>query len=137
VILYMLDTDICSYIIKKRPVTVLKSMEARVLDKHILCISAITYAELRLGATRSGNPQKIHGLITAFCDRLHDVLPWDVQAAGNFAELQATLFAKGSPIGPNDTLIAAHALGLDAVLVTNNHKHFSKVPGLELENWIK
>ena len=134
--LYLLDTDICSYVIRQRPESVLATMQDKAQTGHDLYISAITYAELRLGAARSGNPRKHNRLISEFCERLDAVHPWDASAADYFARLQATLFAAGNPIGNNDTMIAGHALSLRAVMVTNNHKHFSKVPKLKLDNWV-
>ena len=66
---------------------------------------------------------------------MHGIRPWDARAAERFAELQALLLGQGTPIGQNDTLIAAHALSLGATLVTNNAKHFGRVPGLSMANW--
>ncbi len=132
----MLDTDISSYVIKKRPESVLTILQEKAQTGHDLSISVITYAELRLGAERSSNKEKHNRLISAFCERLETVYPWDSSAADYFARLQAALYAKGSPIGNNDTMIAGHALSLNAVMVTNNQKHFSQVPKLKLENWV-
>lgn len=135
--LYILDTDTCSYIIRKSPVIVLEAMDSVVQHGHEIAISAITYAELMLGAKRSGNPAKHLTLITELCERLHDIYPWDANAAEQFAELQTLLFNQGTPIGANDTLIAAHVLSLGANLVTNNTKHFGIIPNLKLVNWTK
>lgn len=133
--LYLLDTDMCSYLIRKQPLQVLATMEAAVQEGHEIAISAITYAELMLGAKRSGHPAKYLAVINELCERLHDIYAWDARAAGQFADLQTLLLNQGTPIGGNDTMIAAHALSLEAVLVTNNVKHFGKVPGLDLANW--
>ncbi len=133
--LYILDTDTCSYIIRKHPTSVINTMEIVVGQGHEIAISAITYAELMLGAKRSGNPAKHLALITELCERLHDIYAWDANAAEQYADLQTLLFRQGLPIGPNDTIIAAHVLSLSAILVTNNIKHFGKVPALELVNW--
>ena len=130
---YMLDTDTSSYIIKKRPLSVLQALQNKVKASNIICISAITYAEQRLGAERSVNSEKHHALISEFVQRLEDVVPWDKEAADKFAQLQSYLFTNGRPIGNNDTMIAAHALATGAVLVTNNIKHFSRVPDLNIE----
>lgn len=135
--LYILDTDICSYLIRKNPTEVLTAMDITVQQGHEIAISAITYAELMLGAKRSGNPAKHLALISELCERLHDIYAWDASAAEQFADLQTLLSNKGTPIGANDTLIAAHVLSLEATLVTNNSKHFSKVPSLNSINWIK
>lgn len=134
--LYILDTDICSYLIRKHPVQVLAAMDTTVQQGHEIAISSITYAELMLGAKRSGNPDKHITLINELCERLHDIYAWDARAAEQFADLQTFLLNQGTPIGINDTLIAAHVLSLDAKLVTNNVKHFGKVPGLEIVNWV-
>lgn len=133
--LYILDTDICSYLIRKHPVQVLAAMDVTVQQGHEIAISSITYAELMLGAKRSGNPDKHLVLITELCERLHDIYAWDARAAEQFADLQTRLLNQGTPIGINDTLIAAHVLSLDATLVTNNTKYFGKVPELTLVNW--
>ena len=74
--------------------------------------------------------------IQAFCERLSGILAWDKAAADEFARLQVHLLDSGSPIGSNDAMVGAHALSLRRVLVTNNLKHFSRVPGLRLENWV-
>ncbi len=134
--LYLLDTDISSYIMRKKPANVLAMLERQVQAGNEIYISAITYAELMLGAKRSGNPDKHLHLIAALQERLHGIQPWDAAAAEQFAELQTVLFDAGTPIGTNDTLIAAHALSLQAIMVTNNTRHFDKVPGLRLENWV-
>ena len=133
--LFILDTDTCSYIMRKQPASVIKAMEIAVGQGREIAISVITYAELMLGAKRSGNPAKHLALITEFCERLHDIYAWDANAAEQYADLQTLLFQQGLPIGPNDPLIAAHVLSLGATLVTNNTKHFAKVPALELINW--
>lgn len=135
--LFILDTDTCSYIIRKNPFTMLEAMDIVVRQGHEISISTITYAELLLGAKRSGNPGKHLALIAELCERLHDIYAWDARAAEQFADLQTLLFNKGTPIGVNDTLIAAHVLSLEANLVTNNDKHFEKVPALKLVNWTK
>ena len=133
--LYILDTDTCSYIIKRRPEAVITSMRAAVEQGHHVTISAITYSELLLGAERSANRHKLLGLVTEFADRLHEILAWDRKAAEAFANLQVWLYETGTPIGPNDTMIAGHALSRDGIIITNNIRHFSKVPRLRVENW--
>lgn len=134
--LYMLDTDICSYIIKKRPLAVLETMQLKVEAKNSLCISSVSYAELLLGAERSSSRPKHLKLIKEFRERLDAVLPWDDRAAEVFSKVQAQLLKKRAPIGVNDTMIAGHALSANATIVTNNQKHFSKVPKLQIDNWV-
>ena len=131
----MLDTDSVSYVIRRTPASVIETMQAKVAGGSTLVISSITYAELRLGAQRSDAAAKHHRFIDWFCERLNAVLSWDASAAEHYARLQAELFAAGTPIGQNDAMIAGHALSTGATLVTNNERHFQRVPGLVFENW--
>jgi len=131
--LYMLDTDICSYIIKKRPFSVFKRFEE--FEKDQLCISIITYAELHYGVTRSSS-QKINlSIVENFINRLV-ILPWDKNAAMQYGQLRATLEHKGTPIGCMDMMIAAHALARKCTLITNNLKHFQWFSQLNIESWV-
>ncbi|ABI93328.1 type II toxin-antitoxin system VapC family toxin [Roseobacter denitrificans] len=134
--LYMLDTDICSYLMREHPAAVLRAMEKQVEAGEDICISVITYSELRLGAARSQARAKYDGLIDALSDRLDFIADWSTKEADRFADVQSHLLGQGAPIGANDTMIAAHALSLGAVLVTNNQRHFSKIEELVLENWL-
>ena len=129
----MLDTDICSYLMREQPAKVLRAMEQHVEAGDDICISVITYSELRLGAACSKARAKYDGLIDALSDRLDFIADWSTNEADRFADVQARLLGQGTPIGANDTMIAAH-MSLGAVLVTNNQRHFSKVEGLALEN---
>ena len=132
---YMLDTDICSYVIRRRDPQLLATLQAKAHSRAEISISAITYAELRLGAERSQHAKSYKRAIRLFCDRLNRIMAWDAKAAEAFGTLQAELYRIGTPIGGNDTMIAAHALSIGCVLVTNNRKHFSRVSGLKIENW--
>ena len=132
---YLLDTDICSYVIRGRDAGLLATMQEKARSGADISVSVVTYAELRSGAERSRHAERYNRAIRLFCERLSGVLPWDRFAADEFAVLEAELFRSGGPIGRNDTMIAAHALSLGSVIVTNNRKHFSRVPGLEVENW--
>lgn len=133
---YMLDTDTCSYIIRQRMPEILATLQQRAESGAEISISAITCAELRLGAERSRSAAKYHKAIQMFCERLNRVAPWDAGAADEFARVQGKLLKSGRPIGNNDAMIAGHARHLGCTLVTNNQKHFSKVPGLQLDNWV-
>jgi tRNA(fMet)-specific endonuclease VapC len=130
----MLDTDICSYIMRERPQSLVMHMHQKVSEGHVLCISIITYQEMRFGAERLAS-QRHPDMIDRFCERLDNIASWTTREADQFALLQAQLFSKGTPIGHNDTMIATHALCLRATLVTNNQRHFSYIEGLALENW--
>jgi len=111
-------------------------MQTRARSGVGICISAITYAELKLGAQRSASVARHAEAIRSFCDRLTQVMAWDRPAADEFARIQAELFSEGTPIGNNHAMIAAHALSIGCILVTNNQRHFAKVAELNLENWI-
>ena len=130
---YMLDTDMCSYIIKERPVSVLQHFHE--LDMENICISIVSYAELMYGVQRSKRIN--HSVIKDFTRHL-DVIKWDIGAADEYAVLRTDLEAQGTPtsIGAMDMMIAAHSKSINTVLVTNNQKHFTKVKGLIIENWI-
>ena len=131
---YMLDTNICSYIMRQHSRSVLEVLENRAAEGHILCMSVITYQELRFGAECVGSA-KYHARIDKVCERLDYVADWTTECADRFAVTQSLLLRKGSPIGFADAMIASHALIINATLVTNNQKHFSQVEGLQLENW--
>lgn len=133
---YMLDTDTCSYIIRQHTPEVLARLQSEAESGADISISAVSYAELRLEAERSRTTAKYNKSIDLLCERLNRVEPWDKAAADEFALVQGRLLKKGQPIGNNDAMIAAHARRLNSVLVTNNLKHFSRVPKLKVENWL-
>jgi tRNA(fMet)-specific endonuclease VapC len=128
----MLDTDISSYIIRKRPESV--RARFREVEGEQLCISAVSEAELLYGVKAKGSPRALAAMVADFLRRL-TVLDWSRSAAQHYADIRAKLESAGTPIGNMDLLIAAHARSAGAVLVTNNQKHFLRVPGLKVENW--
>ncbi|HDT6547472.1 type II toxin-antitoxin system VapC family toxin [Kluyvera cryocrescens] len=132
----MLDTNICSFIMREQPTAVIKRLEQAVLRNHRIVVSAITYAEMRFGATGPKASPRHIALVDAFCARLDAVLPWDRAAVGATTEIKVALRQAGTPIGPNDTAIAGHAIAVGAILVTNNTREFERVPGLKLEDWV-
>lgn len=132
---YMLDTNICSFIMREQPEAVLKRLEQTVLRNHRIVVSAITYAEMRFCAVGKKASPRHAKLVDAFCARLDAVLAWDRAAVDATTEIKVALAAAGTPIGPNDTAIAGHAIAAGAILVTNNTREFARVPGLELEDW--
>jgi tRNA(fMet)-specific endonuclease VapC len=127
---FMLDTDISSYIIKRRPLGL-----AEKFHKHAqaLCVSAITAAELRFGPEKASRPE-LTGLVEAFLERLA-ILDWTADVTHHYARIRATLERAGKPIGNMDLLIASHAVCEGATLVTNNLRHFSVVPELKVAVW--
>jgi tRNA(fMet)-specific endonuclease VapC len=126
----MLDTDISSYIIRRRPAAL-----AEKFHKHAdsLCVSVMTAAELRFGAAKAARPQLVE-LVEAFLERLA-ILDWTDSVCAHYARIRAALEDAGKPIGNMDLLIASHAVSQRMILVTNNLKHFSHVPGLRVEVW--
>ncbi|MGL9719299.1 type II toxin-antitoxin system VapC family toxin [Symbiopectobacterium sp.] len=134
--LYMLDTNICSFIMREHPETVIRRLEQAVLRRHRVVVSAITYAEMRFGAIgKKASPRHI-SLVDAFCLRLDAILPWDKAAVDATTDIKVAMAAAGTPIGPNDTAIAGHAVAAGAILVTNNVREFERVPALMLEDWV-
>ena len=134
---YMLDTCICSFIMREQPEAVLKHLEQAVLRNQRIVIPVITYAEMRFGATGPKVSPRHIELVDAFCARLDAILPWDSAAVDATTEIKVALRLAGTPIGPNDTAIAGHAIASGVVLVTNNVREFERVPGLVLEDWVK
>lgn len=132
--LYMLDTDTSSYIIKKRPESVRRRL-AQVKPEQV-CISIISYAELLYGVERSSSQTINRTIVLDFARHLR-VQVWDEAAADAYARIRTALEKTGQPIGGMDMQIAAHALSLEAILVTNNTRHFERVSGLALENWVE
>ena len=131
---YLLDTNTCIYVIKRSPPQVYKRL--RKLRIGEVGISAITFCELQYGVTNSSKPEKNQLALTEFLAPL-EVLDFPSAAAVTFGEVRSRLKRAGTPIGSYDLLIAAHAFEQGLTLVTNNLKEFKRVPGLELENWMK
>ena len=129
--IYMLDTDSVSLALRGQGDVAERILDHRPSD---ICISSITLAELRYGAEKRKS-QKLHALITVFVDSVA-VLLFDETASVEFGIVATALAQKGQPIGTFDTLLAAHALSLDLIFVSNNGRHFGRVPNLKIENWI-
>lgn len=131
----MLDTNICSYIMRERPPVVLSRLQSCVGAQHRIVVSAVTYAEMRFRAIGRKASPKHADLVTAFVARLDGVLPWDAAAVDATTAVRAELAARGTPIGANDASIAGHAIAAGAVLVTHNTREFGRVDGLSFEDW--
>lgn len=129
----MLDTNICIYIMKNKPAQVLQRFRSEI-DNGI-CISSITLAELEYGMQHSSNPIRNEQALLHFLIPI-EILPFDAAAASEYGALRAYLQGLGTPIGPLDMLIAAHARSEHMTLVTNNVREFIRVPELVVENWI-
>ena len=132
----MLDTCICSFIMRENPVSVIKKLQTLVNKQHRIVISVITYQEMRFGLLGNKAKPKHAVLVTEFLKRIDGILPWDKEAVDATTEIKKQLMAKGTPIGNNDTAIAGHAIAAGCVLVTNNTREFSRIDGLEYEDWV-
>lgn len=140
---YMLDTNICSYIIKHRPLEVLAKFKTLQIDD--CCISSISYAELKYWVARNkrlhiksqnqGTPKINEQIINDFVSHL-DIVEFGAHAADIYAEIRDAVETKGFPVGNADLLIGAHAISLELTLVTNNIKDFAELPNIQLENWV-
>ena len=128
----MLDTNVCIYLIKEHPPSVLERFASHPVG-HI-GISVITLAELEYGVAKSSRPARNREALEQFVSPL-EVAPFDRVATAAYGRLRATLEKKGRPIGSMDLLIAAHAVSLDVRLITHNVREFGTVPGLRIEDW--
>ena len=128
---FMLDTNMCIFTIKNRPAQVRETFR-----KHHaqMCISTVTLMELMYGAEKSQSPQRTMADVEGFAARL-EVLTYDNRAAAHTGQLRAELARIGKPIGPYDLMIAGHARSQGLIVVTNNVREFSRVPGLRVEDW--
>ncbi len=130
---YLLDTNICIYLIKQQPQKAFARF--RSLSVGDVGLSAITYAELEYGVAHSSDPSRNRIALSEFLAPL-EILDFQAQAAPLYGTLRTALVRTGKMIGPLDLLIAAHALSLGVILVTNNVREFSRVPNLKVENWV-
>ena len=131
---YLLDTNICIYIIKHQPEIVRQHFEKHLPNRNIL-ISVITLGELRFGAEKSQHKEKALKVIDELPSMIQ-VVELDETVAEHYAQIRHDLSAKGKIIGSNDLWLAAHARANDWVMVTNNEKEFVRVDGLRVENWV-
>ena len=129
---YMLDTNICSYVLRSRPASVKERFNEA--GPNALGLSTVVLAELLYGAARHPSGSVIRREIQDFVTRL-DVLPWDEAAAEHYGDLCAGLERHGRPLGAMDLMIAAHARSEGLVIVTNHRREFDRVPALQVEDW--
>jgi tRNA(fMet)-specific endonuclease VapC len=130
---YLLDTNICIYIIKKKPEKVFKKFTEMPFGS--IGISSITLAELQYGVMKSSHPIKNQDALEKFLTPLQ-IFDFGHDQTIIYGKVRADLEKKGTPIGPLDTLIASHAISLNLTLVTNNEREFKRIPELLVENWI-
>jgi tRNA(fMet)-specific endonuclease VapC len=129
---YMLDTNICIYVMTKRSLNLLERFNALAEQ---LCISSITLGELHYGAEKSARREANVTALQHFVARL-DVLAFDAKAAMHYGQLRAELHRAGTPCGPHDMQIGGHARSEGLIVVTNNAREFSRMPGVRVENWV-
>lgn len=129
---FLLDTNICIYIAKQKPLSVLKKFEQLAVGQ--VAMSTITYGELQFGAQKSHHPHKTMKVLEELMS-LIPPLPIPIETGKIYGEIRSKLEKQGMPIGNNDLWIAAHALAIGVVLVTNNDKEFRRIPHLKVENW--
>ena len=130
---YMLDTNICIYIINKKADTVLSNLKSHLTEG--ICISTIVLAELEYGIAKSMFPEKNKAALMKML-AVFEILDFDANAAVEYGLILADLQRKGTPISPMDALIAAHAKAAGLTLITNNMREFERVRNLSLENWV-
>lgn len=131
---YLLDTNICIYLIKRRSERILARLEK--LHPEDVGISSVTFAELEYGVRKSAQVPRNAQALLLFVAPLA-IMPFDAAAASAYGVVRSELEKRGKPIGAHDTMIGGHALALEVTLVTNNTREFSRIRGLDLENWTK
>jgi tRNA(fMet)-specific endonuclease VapC len=129
---YMLDTNICIYVMRNYPLDLLEKFNALAEQ---LCISSITLGELHYGAEKSVRRADNLTAIEHFVARL-DVLAFEAKAAMHYGQLRAELERAGTPCGPHDMQIGGHARSEGLIVVTNNMREFGRMPGVRTENWV-
>jgi tRNA(fMet)-specific endonuclease VapC len=130
--LHMLDTNMASYVIRGRSQDIREKLAA--LVPSTVCISVLTRAELLYGLKKLPSEHRLQVAVRRFL-KIIRVLPWESDAADFYAEIRYQIVTTGQPIGEMDMMIAAHSMAVGAVLVTNNVKHYERIPGLVLINW--
>lgn len=130
---YLLDSNICIYAMKHRPAPLLRRLERAA---PVAALSVIVYGELWFGQQTSANRDAAGASLAVLLESI-EVLPLPAAAGTHYGVIRATLKQDGTPIGTNDTWIAAHALAADLTLITNNEREFRRVAGLRVENWTR
>ena len=129
---FLLDTNICIYVINRKPKPVVARFRRYPIGE--IGVSSITAAELAFGVTKSGSERNRDALLK-FLTPL-EIVPFSGEAIWRYGHVRTTLERAGTPIGALDTLIAAHALSMELILITNNTKEFGRVKSLEIQNWV-
>lgn len=131
---YLIDTNICIYIMNRKPPEVIQRFRSFSLGQ--IGISSVTVAELQYGVSKSRQSEKNQRHLNTFLAPFR-ILDFDEEAATVYGKIRSQLEQQGKTIGPLDMMIAAHALSLNTILVTNNEKEFKRVNNLQVENWVQ
>lgn len=131
---WMLDTDTCIAIIKRQPEGAMKRLRGKSIGQ--VGISSMTLGELALGAAKSSRSTEAEGALTEFLLAL-EIAEFGADAAMTYGRVRAELARRGTPIGPLDAIIGAHALAIDAILVSHNTREFAGIEGLRIEDWLR
>ena len=131
--LYMLDTNTCSFIIRNKPLTIKEKLK-KIEQEHTIALSSIVVSELLYGATKKDSPRLLK-IVSAFIDNFV-IYDYNKVSAQSYATVRTRLERQEEIIGANDLLIASHTLSMDAILVTNNRREFQRVQGLRVEDWV-
>jgi tRNA(fMet)-specific endonuclease VapC len=130
---YLLDTNICIYVIKKQPPKVIAKIQSETIED--ICVSTITLAELEHGVAKSAHQERNRLALLEFLTPFR-ILDFDQAAARHYGHIRSDLELRGIVIGPMDLLIAAHAQSKGLTLVTNNVREFQRIKDLDMENWV-
>jgi tRNA(fMet)-specific endonuclease VapC len=131
--MYLLDTNICIYIINRFPLKVKEKIDT--IDRNEIKISSVSVAELEYGASKSQRRDSNRKVINQFLSSF-EIIPFEAHDAEIFGIIRADLERRGENIGPYDRMLAAQAWSRGLVFVTNNTAEFERVTGLRLENWV-
>jgi tRNA(fMet)-specific endonuclease VapC len=131
----MLSSDLCRLVLRQQPRDLLSRLQTWSANGDEVVISAITYAELVAGVLLTEKQTAHMDLVTAFCERLEDVLPWNREAVDRYTAIQQRAMQAGHAINLNDAMVAAHALSVKATLLVVNDKPFRGIEGIQVETW--
>jgi|Laugrespbdmm15sn_2_1035079.scaffolds.fasta_scaffold18054_1 tRNA(fMet)-specific endonuclease VapC len=131
----MLASDICRLILRQQPRPLLQQLQAWTVGNREIVVSAVTYAELIAASLLTSDQERHMQLVEAFCSRLDAIVPWDAGAVHSYTTLQKNIMLEQRTLNMNDVMIAAHAISLEATLLSSNTKVFGSISGLDFESW--
>lgn len=131
----MLASDICRLVLRQQPAPLLGQLQEWSVANNEIVVSAITYAELVAASLLTGEQERHMALVESFCERLDAVVPWDTGAVQSYTHLQKDIMAARRNLSMNDVMVAAHAMSLDATLLSSNARVFGSIEGLQFRLW--